>query len=182
MSDKKTLIRFWSIAHFEEEEIWLREQHKQGWKFVGITPFLFYQFEKCTPEDVIYRLDYSTKKENDDYIQMAKDYGWEYITKFGNLGWLYFRKPASQIENETDGELLSDNTSKLNRISQIIKTRMLPLLVLFLWLVIPNAARALGDSYSPFISWIWIIIFALYVAKITNVGIKFLKLKKKYEK
>ena len=28
MSNRKTMIRFFTIADYEEEEIWLREQHK----------------------------------------------------------------------------------------------------------------------------------------------------------
>ena len=28
----KTVIRSFTIADFEEEEIWLREKHKSGWK------------------------------------------------------------------------------------------------------------------------------------------------------
>ena len=34
MNDRKTLVRFFTIADYEEEEIWLREQHKNGWKLV----------------------------------------------------------------------------------------------------------------------------------------------------
>ena len=30
MSNRKTMIRFFTIADYEEEEIWLREQHKKG--------------------------------------------------------------------------------------------------------------------------------------------------------
>lgn len=33
MSDRKTLIRFFTIADYEDEEIWLRQQHNCGWKF-----------------------------------------------------------------------------------------------------------------------------------------------------
>ena len=32
MNDQKTLIRFFTISDYEDEEIWLRSQHQQGWK------------------------------------------------------------------------------------------------------------------------------------------------------
>lgn len=32
MPETKTMIRFFTIADYEEEEIWLHEQHKNGWK------------------------------------------------------------------------------------------------------------------------------------------------------
>ena len=55
---RKKFIRFFTIADYKEEERWLREQHKQGWKLVRMTVPCFYTFESCEPQDVIYRLDY----------------------------------------------------------------------------------------------------------------------------
>ena len=55
---RKTLVRFFTIADYEEEELWLRKQHRNGLKLVKMTPPFFFTFEECTPEDVIYRLDY----------------------------------------------------------------------------------------------------------------------------
>ena len=54
----KTFIRFFTIADYEEEEIWLREMHKKGWRLIDMTPPCFFRFEACQPQDVIYRLDY----------------------------------------------------------------------------------------------------------------------------
>ena len=58
MSNRKTVIRFFTIADYEEEEAWLHEQHKNGWKLSKMIPPCFFIFEQCTPEDVAYRLDY----------------------------------------------------------------------------------------------------------------------------
>ena len=90
---RKTLVHFFTIADYEEEEIWLRKQHKAGWKLVKMTPPCFFTFEECVPEDVIYRLDYKNSEQTEEYMQMLGDFGWEYCGKC--LGWLYFRKPAS---------------------------------------------------------------------------------------
>ena len=79
MSETKVKIRFYTIADFNEEEIWLRKEHQSGWKLVKMVPPCFYHFEKCQPEDVIYRLDFKNNGENADYMQMMKDYNWEYF-------------------------------------------------------------------------------------------------------
>ena len=93
---RKTFVHFFTIADYEEEEIWLREQHKDGWKLVKMIPPCFYTFEECVPEDVIYRLDYRNSEQTEEYMQMVGDFGWEYCSKC--FGWLYFRKPASAAE------------------------------------------------------------------------------------
>lgn len=49
-------------------------------------PPCFYIFEKCVPDDVVYRLDYKNNTENDGYFQIFGDYGWEYIGRC--VGWL----------------------------------------------------------------------------------------------
>ena len=33
---RKTLVHFFTIADYEEEEVWLRKQHNSGWKLVKI--------------------------------------------------------------------------------------------------------------------------------------------------
>lgn len=35
MSRKKIACRFWTIADFAEEEIWLRKMHNQGWRLAN---------------------------------------------------------------------------------------------------------------------------------------------------
>ena len=67
---RKTLIHIFTIADYEEEEMWLREQHRSGWKIVKMTPPCFYTFESCEPEDVIYRLDYKNSGQTYDYMRM----------------------------------------------------------------------------------------------------------------
>ena len=46
MNNKKTVIRFFTIADYEDEEIWLHNQHMSGWKLVKMIPPCFYIFEK----------------------------------------------------------------------------------------------------------------------------------------
>ncbi len=70
MNETKLKIRFFTIADYIEEEIWLRKMHNEGWKLVKMVPPCFYKFEKCEPEDVIYRLDFKDNTENPDYMKI----------------------------------------------------------------------------------------------------------------
>lgn len=76
MNNRKTAVRFFTIADYEEEEVWLHNQHKNGWKLLRMIPPCFYIFEKCTPEDMAYRLDYKNNAETSNYFQIFRDYGW----------------------------------------------------------------------------------------------------------
>ena len=77
--DIKRMIRFFTIAEWEAEEVFLKEQHKKGWKFKKFTLPCFYTFEKCEPEEVVYKLDFANHNSEDaeSYRQMFKDEGWE---------------------------------------------------------------------------------------------------------
>ena len=180
MSDTKTLIRFFTIADYEEEEIWLREQHKSGWKLMRMVVPCFYIFESCTPEDVIYRLDYKNNTERSDYYQMFRDYGWEYFARC--MGWLYFRKSASEIESEQDGDIFSDDNSRIEMVNHIVKTRMLPLVIIFFSCLLPNYFRSMenGDPWSDGLSVIFSVLLVIYLYLFIHCGRKLRMLRKKY--
>lgn len=180
MSSRKTLIRFFTIADYEEEEIWLREQHKNGWSLLRMIPPCFYVFEKCAPEDMVYRLDYKNNTETGSYFQLFKDYGWEYIGRC--VGWLYFRKLTSETESEQDSEIFSDNKSRVDMISYVVKTRLLPILVIFFCCVLPNFIRSIETS-DP-LATVFTVFFAFmtlfYLYLIIYCGLKLRRLRKKY--
>ena len=179
---RKTYIRFFTIADYEDEEKWLRDQHLKGWKLVKLTAPCFYTFESCEPQDVIYRLDYKNNKQTEDYMQMLSDFGWEYFEKC--FGWLYFRKPAAEAEAEEDGELFSDNSSRIEMVDHIIKTRLLPLAIIFLCCVIPNLFNAISErmgGFSIFFGILFGIMFVLYVYLIIHSSIKLKRIRDKYQ-
>lgn len=176
MNETKLKIRFFTIADYIEEEIWLREMHNEGWKLVKMVPPCFYKFEKCEPEDVIYRLDFKDNTENPDYMKIMDDFGWEYTGKC--VGWLYFRKSASAAENENEGEIFSDNESRIEVIINVLKKRLLPIAVIFLLIIIPYTLHAITGIYSIGYKIFWALIFVLYVLLIFRTVIKFAKLKK----
>ncbi len=180
MDNRKTVIRFFTIADYEEEEIWLHNQHINGWKLSKMIPPCFYIFEQCTPEDVAYRLDYTNNAENSNYFQIFRDYGWEYIGSC--VGWLYFRKPSSQTDSEQDGEIFSDNESRIDLIDHVVKTRLLPILLIFLCCVLPNFSRSIeiNDPLAAGITVFFAIMTLLYSYLLIYCGLKLGKLRKKY--
>ncbi|MBP3217342.1 MAG: DUF2812 domain-containing protein [Lachnospiraceae bacterium] len=173
----KTFYRFYTIADYEEEEKWLRRQHQKGWKLVRMIPPCIYTFASCEPQDVIYRLDYKNSEQSADYMQMLKDFGWEYIGDC--LGWLYFRKPAAAAETEEDGELFSEDASRVEMVSKIVRTRMLPLGIIFLCCVIPNLLRAEREGWGA-LSIFFLIMFVIYVYLLIYCSIKLSRIRRRY--
>ena len=176
MTEKK-IHKVFTISDYEKEEDFLREQHRNGYELTRYTGMSCYHFKKCEPKEVVYRLDYCGAEVTDKeaYIQMFRDYGWEYL--FDRFGWSYFRKEV--VEGE-DVEIFSDNQSRLALAEKVFKTRMLPILVLFLCIVVPqfsNSVFQFGIGLQIF----WLVIFAIYVYIIIHCGLGLLRLKKKYE-
>ena len=52
----KTMIRFFTIADYEEEEIWLRKQHQSGWKIVKMIPHCVLRNEAEKAQNEVRRL------------------------------------------------------------------------------------------------------------------------------
>ena len=70
--ETKKQFKYFTIAEYEKEQDYLRMMHKSGWKIVKITGFGVYHFEKCTPEDVIYQLDYNKDglRNKEEYVKL----------------------------------------------------------------------------------------------------------------
>lgn len=185
MSEKniKRTTKLFVLTEYEAEEQYLSEMHKNGWK---LTEGKHFTFEKCEPEDVVYRLDFPGEiKDKDPYIKMFEDYGWEYIYEFN--GFYYFRKNADGISPE-DLEIFNDDGSKLEMMKKIIDKGLKPSIILFFLLVFPNffnVVVTLNTRYLP-ISIALItgygILFALYIYIFVRSYVNYSKLKKKYSK
>lgn len=135
MSCKKEW-KYFSIFNHEKEEQYLRDQHKLGWKFVKVTGFGIYHFEKCQPQDVVYQLDYNKEglKNKPEYVQMFADCGWEYIQTYAEYS--YFRKPA--VDMYGDEQIFSDESSRIAMMERVYKGRLIPLLVVFSGCLLPQ--------------------------------------------
>lgn len=182
MGKRQTKIRFFTIADYNEEQTWLEEQHKNGWKLVKVTAPCFFTFEECVPEEVSYRLEFNKGKVTDDYLQMYEDYGWEYIAECMN--WSYFRKPVVESAVEGENEIFSDDESRLNMIDRIVHTRLMPVIVALITVIFLNIRSMLEESdvwYSSARGVVNIILIAILAADICLVSHcfrKFRKLKK----
>lgn len=137
MKNTKTEIRFFSIPQWKKEEKYLREQHKNGWKFVRVSGLCLYHFQKCEPQDTIYQLDYNLDSisQKNEYIQMFRDCGWEYLQNY--VGYSYFRKAASEMDG-TEEEIFCDDASRLDMMKRVFAGRMIPLLIIFFLIIIPQ--------------------------------------------
>jgi len=176
---KKHFKRVFTISDWMEEEEWLREQSKKGLKLFKVNPPVDFVFEEAEPADVVYRLDYKNTKASNEMKQMYLDYGWEYCGEC--FGWNYYRKPADQINSEQEGELFSDNQSKLEMVEKIIKTRMMPLVVIFFCCLVPNLTKVFSrgpDILDIIFTVFFAILFVLYIWLFIHCGTKLRKIKK----
>ena len=90
MRERKTEFRFFTVAEWEKEEAYLSQRHREGWRFTGVRLPGVYGFERCAPQEVVYRLDYNpeARAHREDYVQMFRDCGWEYVQDY--VGYSYF--------------------------------------------------------------------------------------------
>lgn len=190
MSKTKTIkrrVRFFSPVEWEKEEEYLRKQHGEGWKFVKFTGSHFV-FEECEPEDVVYQLDFKgDEKDMDEYIQMFKDCGWEYLQDM--YGYSYFRKPAAEMKENEEG-IFCDNESRLEMLKNIYRRRISPLFVIFFMIIIPQLtlqtlqsrlrAEEGGELYwvSSILGIVFAIAFVLYLVIFIKFGIGLWKFRK----
>jgi hypothetical protein len=101
----------------EAEEAWLRQMALSGWHLdLSDWAVLFgiYPFAAGMPQDYIYRLDFKTSRQQDiqEYLQLYRDAGWEYVGTLVNSGWQYFRQKAA---SDKVLEIFTDNASKIER-------------------------------------------------------------------
>lgn len=133
MNDRKTEIRFFAVPDWEEEQEYLSQKHREGWRFVRLGGIGAYHFERCVPEDVVYQLDYNQEgiAHQREYQQMFQDCGWEYVGEY--FGYSYFRKPAGNWGGE---EIFCDDQSRLDMMRRVFRGKIIPLIFLFVFLIL----------------------------------------------
>ena len=187
-NEVKRVFRMFTIADYDKEEEFLREQHKAGYKFVRFQFPGFYYFEACEPEDVVYQLDFNDnirKQDKADYLQLYKDTGWEYM--FDVFEWSYFRKSASLEEEEPT--IFTDKESKIELINRVFKRRMLPIIIVFFCCIIPEiiymshqwTKDGSDKMYALAFFVVYVIFFLIYLGIFIHCGGGLHRLKKDYE-
>lgn len=187
MKEKKTkkTVRVFTAIDWQAEQNYLREQHKNGWKYIK-SGFMSYHFEKCEPEDVIYQLDFNPEgaKNRDEYLQLFKDCGWEYIREFN--GYTYFRKPVSRM-NGKEEEIFCDDESRLGMLRNVLRNKMFPLLYIFILIIIPQIiGQGLqwygGNAFAKWLFFTFIVLFVLYLVIFIKSAHVYLKFKRQVKK
>jgi hypothetical protein len=179
MKTKKE-FRYFSIFQYEQEQEYLRRRHQEGWRFVKVSGLGVYHFEECTPEDVVYQLDYNQEglAHKEEYVQMFRDCGWEYLQDYA--GYSYFCKSASQMDGEE--EIFCDDQSRLEMMERVYKGRLVPVLVLFCAVLLPQFIMNLTIYHNFFLSAMYGVILVLYLAVFGSAVRHYRKLKGNTEK
>ena len=132
-----------------------------------------YHFVKRMPEDVVYQLDYNEEglQHKDEYVQMFKDCGWEYIQDFG--GYSYFRKPVSEMQGKE--EIFCDDESRLDMMRRVFAGRYIPILIVLMLLILPNLFEQLQSSEAdaPILLVLFLILLVIYGWAAASFGVRY---------
>lgn len=189
-----TIIRRWkyyTIADVEKEEQYLTQMASKGWRFVDTNGFL-YTFEKCEPENVAYRLDYSGIPlcQRDDYYAMFRDYGWEYLQDIN--GFSYFRKSADGVSPD-ELELFSDGESHLKMIRKFLCAKLPLIFIMFFACMMINVENIRNiinkvqqneqlNGMDGFFLFILLFLIFEYIFITVNSIYAYFRMKKRYQK
>lgn len=173
MADQRVEFRFFTVPQWRQEEEYLRRRHQEGWKLNRVTGIGCYHFTACTPEDVVYQLDYPLEQRGDEYLQIFRDCGWEYVQTF--WGYTYFRKPVSEMNGPE--EIFGDEESRLAMMKRVAKRRLLPLVIIFFLIILPQIfLQSLFDRpENRVVLAVYEILFVLYLALFAGCGYSFWK-------
>ena len=166
MTERMTKFRYFTLFDYDIEEKWLTEMHASGWKLVSARLTL-YTFERCEPENVVYKLDFREAKDGDreSYLAMFREYGWEFMYEINN--YCCFRRSVRDTD-EKELDIFSDRQSRIDMMKRIIRWRLLPVLLIFLGGFlsnIPNCLQAphISSIASHILVVVWGIIALLYL-------------------
>lgn len=178
MSEYKTELKCFTIMSYDKEAAYLQARHATGWQFESVTFPCIYKFKKCVPEDMTYQLDYNQEglAHKEEYIKLFQDCGWEYIQDF--TGYSYFRKPTCQMDGPE--AIFCDDASRLDMMARIFKGRMMPLLLPFLLITLPQIVlqSQLKGFFSP-LPIFFSLMLILYLLIFIIFGLQYYAYKKK---
>ena len=176
MKKTKKEFKYYTIFQYEEEQKYLSEMHAHGWKFTHISGIGMYHFEECEPEEVVYQLDYNQegRKNKEEYVGMFEDCGWEYMFDFAQYS--YFRKPKAEMNGEE--EIFCDEQSRYEMMNRVYKGRLVPLLVLFCALLVPQFLLNTLVYKNYGVATMYGVILGLYIA----IFVLFLQKREEFKK
>ncbi|MBQ3939633.1 MAG: DUF2812 domain-containing protein [Oscillospiraceae bacterium] len=181
--DIKRVFKAFQLVDYEREERWLSDMAAQGWRFVD-TNGMKYTFERCEPEQVVYRIYCSGMTNDGENIKaMFRDYGWEYLLSVQAHS--YFRRPAEgQSAEELD--LFSDAETRLSVVRRMLAGKIGLLVLLMLIIIVPNLLRFAGvvrrreEAGGTVMLITYLVLLLLYLWYMAHAVIGYFRLKKKY--
>jgi len=179
----KREFKWFTITQHEEEGEYLSDMHRHGWKLSKVSFPGFYYFEECEPEEYIYQLDYNqdSVKNRGEYLTMFRDCGWDYMFDF--VGYSYFRKPKSQMDG--DEKIFCDDESRLDMLKRVFMGRVIPLVILFFCVIIPQLMLNLTGAYNSSFevrNWlvaVFTVLFLIYLILFATFGSQYFAFERK---
>ncbi len=183
--DIKRVFKWFQPVDYEKEERWLSDMAAQGWRFVDTTG-VKYTFERCEPEQVVYRIYCSGMTNDGENIKtMFRDYGWEYLMSVQMHS--YFRRPAEGHSAE-ELDLFSDAESRLSVVRRMLINKIKLLVFLMLVIIIPNLLRFLGvvrsgseGTWGVVMLITYSVLLLIYCCFILHEVVGYFRLKRKYQ-
>ncbi len=144
--------KFRLFMDIEKEENWLNGMAEKGWLCTHVSSLNFYEFEKRAQSDHVIRIDYQSFKSKgakERYIELYKEYGWQYL----GGGYLhYWLKPADGRD-----DLFSDRSSKkayLNRLLSYYGTLAISM-IFITFLLFNNSSQYSSLKQAYFTPGLW---------------------------
>lgn len=183
MKKIKKEFKWMEPVEFEKYQEYLRERHKEGWKFVK-KGSVYHYFEACEPEDYLYEIDASkemTLKEKEAYFGMYQEFGYEFATQAGRF--YYFRKKAKAGEESFAGrENGEEKFEKVKRMKEFYDNHLIYIVLLLSINVFPATQATLSpDLYDKVWGMGIMLIAALGITPATRSYLKFRSVYKQYK-
>jgi len=183
--DIKRVFKVFQLVDYEKEEKYLSEMHATGWRFVDTNGYK-YTFERCEPENVVYRIYCSNLKEDrENLTTLFRDYGWEYLLSVQSHS--YFRRPAEGLSAE-EQDLFSDTETRMGIVRRMIFAKVGLLVFLLILIIVPNILRFTGivrkgseGKWGVTMLITYSLLLLIYICYISHAIRGYYRLKKKYQ-
>lgn len=126
------MIKMKNFIDMDKEESYLNAMAKQGYILKKFSSFGFYTFEKSSPKELNYKVDYrvfKNIKEFEQYKALFEECGWIHVCGTRRSGGQYFL-PSNNNTNTPD--IFSDMESKAARYKRFFNQCLLFFVIFFL--------------------------------------------------
>jgi hypothetical protein len=155
----KSVYKNFNPWQIEEEQAWLEEMARQGWRLVRIG--LLYHFVSAPPEEVVFRLDYVdlySRKKLAAYRQLFLDSGWEFVCANWS-SFQYFRIPVDQFNTD----IYSDLPSRVEQLRRM-RNSAFSLVAVWIALMVPMLDFDGGGAMNLLILGSYLAVAGFYLA------------------